>query len=119
MVGGTGIWTTATDAAAPGVANRESVFRSDIRPHFATLVAMKQISIHDLKAHLSAAVAEAQAGETILITRHSQPVAQLGPPRRAHVHRGSAVGTGPLRPALKRATKGRYLDVLLEDRGNR
>jgi prevent-host-death family protein len=80
---------------------------------------MKQLSIQDLKARLSAAVAEAEAGGTILITRHRQPVAQLGPARTTHVHHGSAVGTGPLRPALSRATKGRYLDILMEDRGTR
>ena len=39
---------------------------------------MKQISIQDLKARLSSAVAEAESGETILITRHNQPVAKLG-----------------------------------------
>ena len=54
---------------------------------------MKRISIQDLKAQLSAAVAEAQSGRTIIVTR--------------------------LKPALKRGTKGRYLTVLLEDRANR
>lgn len=80
---------------------------------------MKQISIQDLKARLSAAVAEAESGATILITRHNEPVAQLSPAGLRGVRRGSHVGTGPLRPALKRGTKGRYLAVLLEDRGTR
>lgn len=80
---------------------------------------MKQVSIQDLKAGLSAAVAEAEAGVTILVTRHGEPVAQLGQVRAAHVHRGSNTARGRLRPALKRGTKGRYLAVLLEDRGNR
>jgi hypothetical protein len=44
----------------------------------------------------------------------------LGPARpTAPVHRGARVGEGRFRPALKRATKGRYLAVLLEDRGSR
>jgi prevent-host-death family protein len=80
---------------------------------------MKQISIQDLKAQLSAAVAQAESGDTILITRHNEPVAQLGPARPPFVHRGKDIGTGRLRPAVTRGTKGHYLTVLLEDRGNR
>ena len=80
---------------------------------------MKEISIQDLKAALSAAVAEAEAGATILITRHKEPVAQLSPACPAGVHRGQRVGGGRLMPAMKRGTKGRYLAVLLDDRGQR
>lgn len=80
---------------------------------------MKKVSIQDLKAGLSAAVAEAQAGRTIVITRHNEPVAQLGPARTEHLHYGTEVGGGRIRPALKRGTKGRYIAVLLEDRGVR
>ncbi len=80
---------------------------------------MKRVSIQDLKAKLSAAVAEAESGRTIVITRHNEPVAQLGPARPARVHRGARVGHGRILPALKRGTKGRYLRALLEDRGSR
>ncbi len=80
---------------------------------------MKTVSIQDLKAHLSTAVAEAEAGGTIVITRHNQPVAQLGPARASVVHRGVRVGSGRLEAATARATQGKYLAVLLEDRGNR
>lgn len=79
---------------------------------------MKQVSIQDLKARLSAAVAEAESGRIIVVTRHNEPVAQLGPTGPNHVHGGSDVGR-PLKPALKRGTKGRFLAVLMEDRGNR
>ena len=82
-------------------------------------MAMKRISIQALKSRLSSAVAEAEAGETILVTRHNQAVAQLGPARDAHVHWGKAVGEGRLKPAIKQSTKGRYLTVLAEDRGDR
>lgn len=81
--------------------------------------AMKRISVQDLKARLSGAIAEAEAGRTLLITRHSEAVAQLGPARPAHAHYGVRVGTGRLEPALRRGTKGRYLTVLLQDRGGR
>jgi prevent-host-death family protein len=80
---------------------------------------MKRVSIQDLKAGLSAAVTEAESGRTIVITRHNEPVAQLGPARTERIHRGSRVGEGSVQPALKRGTKGRYLDVLFEDRGSR
>jgi prevent-host-death family protein len=80
---------------------------------------MKRISIQDLKARLSAAVAEAEAGSTIVITRHNEPVAQLSPALSRHLHRGEHAGKGRITPALKRGTKGRYLTVLSEDRGDR
>jgi prevent-host-death family protein len=80
---------------------------------------MKRISIQDLKAGLSGAVAEAESGSTILITRHNQPVAQLSPAGSPHVHRGARVGTARIKPALARGTRGRYLDVLMDDRGTR
>jgi prevent-host-death family protein len=80
---------------------------------------MKQISIQDLKAGLSAAVAEAESGNTVVITRHNEPVAKLVPAHPQHVHRGKDVGKGAIRPALQRRTKIRYLEVLLEDRGDR
>lgn len=80
---------------------------------------MKKISIQDLKAQLSSAIAEAEAGETLIVTRHSDPVAQLGPARTAHVHGGNDQERKRLMPAVRRGTKGRYLSVLLDDRGNR
>jgi prevent-host-death family protein len=82
---------------------------------------MKQVSIQDLKAHLSSAVAAAESGQTIVITRHNEPVAELGPTRAGFVHRGARVGLGRVHPAveLKRAARGRALAVLLDDRGAR
>jgi prevent-host-death family protein len=80
---------------------------------------MKLVSIQDLKAKLSEMVAEAESGDTIIITRHRAPVAQLSPTRTESVHRGKNVGSSRLRAALKPGTKSRYLEILLEDRGNR
>ena len=80
---------------------------------------MKMVSIQDLKARLSAVVAEAESGDTIIITRHNAPVAQLSPAWAPSIHRGRNVGRGRIGAAVKRGTKGRYLEVLLEDRGNR
>lgn len=77
---------------------------------------MKRISIQSLKARLSAVIAEAESGQTILITRHNQAVAHLIPAALMKTHGDSEAATIPLRPLLRRATKGRYLEVLLEDR---
>ena len=42
---------------------------------------MKSVGIFDAKTHLSELVAEAERGETIVITRKGEPVAELGPLR--------------------------------------
>ena len=96
-----------------------NLLRSAIGPYLYIIEVVKQISIQDLKATLSAAVAEAESGRTIVITRHNQAVAQLGPARPSGLHLGSASDKGSLKPALRRGSKGRYLAVLLEDRGDR
>lgn len=80
---------------------------------------MKRISVQDLKAQLSGAIAEAEAGATLIVTRHNQPVAQLGPAVPAHLHAGARDAAHRLRPAVAHGTKGRYLAVLLDDRGAR
>jgi prevent-host-death family protein len=80
---------------------------------------MKQISVQDLKATLSAAISEAEAGNTIVITRHNQPVAKLIPAHPQYVHQGKNTGRTGIRPALKQVKKIPYLEVLLDDRGQR
>ena len=80
---------------------------------------MKKVSIQDLKATLSATLAEAEAGATIIVTRHGEPVAMVGPPSTAGLHVGRRFGAARLRPAVKQNTRGRYLKVLDEDRGDR
>ncbi len=77
------------------------------------------VSIQDLKARLSTLVAEAESGDTIIITRHNAPVAQLISARTESVHRGKNVGSSCIKAAVNRGTRGRYLQALLEDRGNR
>ena len=79
---------------------------------------MKQMSIQDLKAQLSSAVAEAEAGHTIVITRHHAAVAKLVPADQ-HLHRGGNFGAGGLGPAIKTKARIPYLQVLSNDRGDR
>jgi antitoxin (DNA-binding transcriptional repressor) of toxin-antitoxin stability system len=80
---------------------------------------MKRVSIQDLKAHLSAAIADAEAGMTIVVTRHKEAVATIGPAQSPHVRCGGRAGTERLTPAITGGTKGRSLALLLEDRGDR
>jgi antitoxin (DNA-binding transcriptional repressor) of toxin-antitoxin stability system len=40
-------------------------------------MAMSEISVQELKARLSSAIAKAEAGQTLVITRHRSVVAQL------------------------------------------
>ena len=80
---------------------------------------MERVSIQDLKGRLSAVVAAAESGRTILITRHNDPVAQLGPATSPHVHRGTQFGAGRISPAITRRTGGRSRDGMRESRGTR
>ncbi len=78
---------------------------------------MKRISIQDLKSGLSAAIAEAESGKTVLVTRHNRVVARLSPVTPWKAPDGGASAREPLVPLLRRATRGRYLSVLMDDRG--
>lgn len=77
---------------------------------------MKEVSIQELKRRLSTIVSEAAAGTEYMITRHKRPVARVSPADRKHLHQGSRFGKGNLKPLLNAKTKGRYLQILAEDR---
>jgi prevent-host-death family protein len=40
---------------------------------------MSTVGAHEAKTHLSRLIRAAERGETVIITRHGTPVAQLGP----------------------------------------
>jgi antitoxin (DNA-binding transcriptional repressor) of toxin-antitoxin stability system len=77
---------------------------------------MKTVSMYSLKQELASIIAEAEAGTDVLITRHNKPVARVTRPETEHLHRGSQFGKSNLKPALRKGTAGRYLQVLEEDR---
>jgi prevent-host-death family protein len=79
---------------------------------------MKEVSIQDLKAQLSSVVAAAEAGDTMVITRHGKAVARLGPADPPYVHRGRLVGQ-PWPPAVATGLGPIMLAALLEDRADR
>jgi prevent-host-death family protein len=77
---------------------------------------MRQISMQDFKKHLSAVMAEVAAGAKVLITRHKRPLAQLSSAELEHVHVGSRFGKPEIKPLFRGKTRGRYLEVLDDDR---
>jgi antitoxin (DNA-binding transcriptional repressor) of toxin-antitoxin stability system len=78
---------------------------------------MKLVPMYGLKKDLASIIAEAEAGNEVIITRHNKPVARLSRPGTEHLHAGSRFGKAKLKPALKKKTAGRYLQILEEDRG--
>ena len=78
---------------------------------------MKSVPMYVLKRELASVIAEAEAGTDILITKHNKPVARLTRPGTEHLHAGSKVGKGRLKPAVRGKTAGRYLQILENDRG--
>jgi antitoxin (DNA-binding transcriptional repressor) of toxin-antitoxin stability system len=80
-------------------------------------IEMKSVSKYGLKQELASVIAEAEAGTEILIAKHYKPAARLTLPGTKHLHAGSKFGRGRLKPAVKRKTDGRYLQIL-EDEGH-
>ena len=78
---------------------------------------MKTVSLYELKRDLSSVVSEATK-EKVVVTRHNNPVVELGPVGEAHLNRGSRYEMPDLRPALKGPTRGLYLKLLAQDRGS-
>jgi antitoxin (DNA-binding transcriptional repressor) of toxin-antitoxin stability system len=78
---------------------------------------MKSVSIYGLKQGLASIIAEVEVGNEILITKHNKPVARLTRPGTENLHAGAQFGKARLKPAVKRKTAGRYLQLLEEDRG--
>ena len=78
---------------------------------------MKLVPIYVLKQELASIVAEAEAGNEVLITRHNKTVARITRPAAEHLHLGAQFGKGKLKPAVRGKTAGRYMQILEEDRG--
>ena len=98
--------------------------------------ASTETGIRDFKAHLSAYLRRAEAGETITITRRGEPVGRLGPPRKepaqeeneptvlekmkALQEAGLIEWSGKKPPSREPVAKGKgdrmVSDLLLEDR---
>jgi prevent-host-death family protein len=77
---------------------------------------MKTVSIGDLKKSLSALIGEVEEGGQILVTRHHRPVAILSGAAHLHLHQGARFGEGSVHPAVEKGSRGRFLEVLADDR---
>jgi antitoxin (DNA-binding transcriptional repressor) of toxin-antitoxin stability system len=78
---------------------------------------MKMVSMYSLKQDLASIIAEAEAGNDVIITKHNRPVARLIRPETEHLHIGAQFGKANLKPAVTGKTAGRYLQMLEADRG--
>jgi prevent-host-death family protein len=54
---------------------------------------MKKINVHEAKTHLSHYLEEVEHGETLLLCRRNQPIAELRP-LAAHRHKSRPIGLG-------------------------
>jgi antitoxin (DNA-binding transcriptional repressor) of toxin-antitoxin stability system len=73
--------------------------------------------MYGLKQELASIVAEAEAVNDVIVTKHNKPIVRLTRPESEHLHMGSQFGKTRLKPAVKKKTAGRYLQILEEDRG--
>jgi antitoxin (DNA-binding transcriptional repressor) of toxin-antitoxin stability system len=77
---------------------------------------MKRVTMNELKQDLASYIGEAAEGMDILITRHNKPIAKLSRPGMERLRQGARFGNANLKPAVKRKTEGRYLEILQDDR---
>ncbi|OGQ23476.1 MAG: hypothetical protein A3I05_07380 [Deltaproteobacteria bacterium RIFCSPLOWO2_02_FULL_44_10] len=77
---------------------------------------MKKVPLKELKENLSHWTEEAAGGEVIHITKHNRPYVELWPAGQEHLHVGKQIGKTALKPVLKEASSGKWLEVLQEDR---
>jgi prevent-host-death family protein len=94
-------------------------------------VVASQVSVRDLKTHLSAWLARAQAGEVVEVTSHRKPIARI-----TAVKPAEPTSTDPLQkaidagliswngqkpvfpPPIKLSGKGKLIsEIVIEDRG--
>jgi prevent-host-death family protein len=93
-------------------------------------VVAKQVSVRDLKTHLSVWLARAQGGEVVEVTSHRKPIARItavkpderapADPLQRAIHAGLISWNGQkpnLPPPVPLRGKGKPLsDIVLEDR---
>jgi antitoxin (DNA-binding transcriptional repressor) of toxin-antitoxin stability system len=77
---------------------------------------MNLVPLGDLKRHLARWTEKAARGEVVHITKFNRPYVVLAPERDAAVHWGRKLGE-PLRAIARAASRGKFLEFLLDDRG--
>jgi antitoxin (DNA-binding transcriptional repressor) of toxin-antitoxin stability system len=77
---------------------------------------MEKVPLYELKKNLSYWTEQAAQGKVIQITRYNRPYVILTQSPNQGLYVGKRVGKGFADSGLKEATKGKYLEYLLEDR---
>ena len=80
---------------------------------------MKKVPLKDLKLRLSLWMKEAAKGSLVQVTRYNRPYIYLFCNESPGLHCGSQVGKSEIKSVLSGKTKGRWLEILLEDREDR
>ena len=79
---------------------------------------MTSVTIQELKQAMAAVLKRVGLGEWITVLKHGKPIARLGPPSEPGLHVGSRFGSATrITPFGRRLTRGAYLAVLADDRG--
>lgn len=77
---------------------------------------MKSVPLKALKENLAYWAEEAAKGERVQVTKYNRPYAVLGPSEGYGLYRGKKAGRESLKSVLSKATKGKWLKILKEDR---
>ena len=80
---------------------------------------MTDISIDELGQNLAAWLARAEAGETLIVTRHGRPTLHITTANQPHVVFGANFGKTDLRQVVRECIGEDALRVLDEDRRDR
>lgn len=80
---------------------------------------MTDVSIQELKQNLSAYLARAEAGESLVVTRHGRPLVRITSATEPRVVVGPAFGKTKLRQVVRERVGDHALRVLEEDRRDR
>jgi prevent-host-death family protein len=80
---------------------------------------MTNVSIQELKQNLSAYLARAEAGESVVVTRHGRPAVRLVAAAATEVVVGPGFGKTKLRKVVPDQLGSEVLRVLAEDRNDR
>jgi prevent-host-death family protein len=80
---------------------------------------MTDVSIQELKQNLSAYLARAEAGESLIVTRHGRPLVRITAATEPRVVVGPGFGKTKLRQVVRERVGDLALRMLDEDRRDR
>ncbi len=78
---------------------------------------MKIVPLLELKKRLSYWAEKAAEGERIEVTKYNKPFVYISSSEVSALHVGESIGEYSLKSALNDPTRGKWLNLLIEDRG--